>query len=404
MKNEVKKVPLVQVVGGKNNKLLDGNWILSKDMSNDGEIGIVQLKHVGKGEFLKKRFKFITKEKFSELGCTQLKEGDLLVSRMADPICRSCILPKLDFPTVTAVDVTIIRPDPNIANTAYLNNILNTGFIQHQAKKYAAGTTRIRISRKNLEKLIIPLPSVKEQEKIVSILEKTKEIRRWRKESDKLTNDYLNSVFLKMFGNPLINPKNWKTFSLEELCCEKRRITYGIVQPGNSVQFGVPIVRSLDLLDDYVSSTGLKKIDAKIEALSPRSRIKGGELLVSVRGTIGPVAIAPTELRGSNVSRGVAILDPISTVKVEYLFGLFRLPIFRKYLDSFAKGITLRQLNLITLRSLKIPKPPLELQEEYADFLAELKEIQKYQLSANEQIQYFLGRINQEAFGSKVLC
>jgi type I restriction enzyme S subunit len=262
-------------------------------------------------------------------------------------------------------------------------------------KRQVHGSTMKHITKPRFTSTKIRIPSIETQEKIVETIEKAEQLQQWRKESDKLTNDYLNGIFLKLFGDPLNNPKKWRTFPLEELCCKNRKITYGIVQPGNSVKSGVSIVRSSDLLDDYISLKGLKEIDPKIEDRSPRSRLKGGELLVSVRGTIGPVAIAIKELRNANVSRGVAILDPSDKIKVEYLFGLFRLPVFRKWLDGFARGIALRQLNLNILRLLKIPLPPIELQEKYSTFLGEIKEIQDYQINAKEQIQDFFNRINQ---------
>jgi type I restriction enzyme S subunit len=94
----------------------DGDWILSDNMSEDGTIGVIQLKHVGVGDFLRKEFQFITEKIFKELGCTEVLPGDVLISRMADPLARACIVPPLPFRVVTAVDVTILRVD-DVLNT-----------------------------------------------------------------------------------------------------------------------------------------------------------------------------------------------------------------------------------------------------------------------------------------------
>ncbi|YAF94046.1 MAG: hypothetical protein AB3A66_15610 [Nodularia sp. CChRGM 3473] len=111
---------------GNTGLITDGDWIISQNMSLNGEIRLIQLADIGIGEFLDRSQKFIPAEKFKELNCTELKEEDILISRMADPIGRACLLPQLNQKAITAVDVTILRTDRKIAVPMYVKYLCNT--------------------------------------------------------------------------------------------------------------------------------------------------------------------------------------------------------------------------------------------------------------------------------------
>ncbi|MEF3310608.1 restriction endonuclease subunit S [Paenibacillus sp. GYB004] len=149
----------------------DGDWILSENMDPNGNVRLIQLSDIGIGEFLDKSSKFISDQTFNELNCSQLREGDVLISRMAEPIARSCILPKLSMKCITAVDVAVMRCDTTIVSNKYVNYLCNTSWFTDLANNLARGTTRVRITRKNLGDLPVPLPPNAEQLRIVDRIE-----------------------------------------------------------------------------------------------------------------------------------------------------------------------------------------------------------------------------------------
>ena len=104
---EIKKLSEVCVV------FEDGNWIESKDQSPDG-IRLIQTGNVGNGFFKDKveKARYITEDTFKRLRCTEIVEGDCLISRLPDPVGRACILPNTGSKMITAVDCTIIRFQP----------------------------------------------------------------------------------------------------------------------------------------------------------------------------------------------------------------------------------------------------------------------------------------------------
>lgn len=149
----------------------DGDWILSKHLKTGKDVRLIQLADVGTGRFLDKSRKFISDHTAGELRVTYLRKDDVLISRMADPLARACRFPKIDQPAITAVDVAIARCDGNVALPAYLMHLCNSHRVLLLAESVAVGTTRKRISRKNLEQIRVPLAPLAEQQRIVKKLE-----------------------------------------------------------------------------------------------------------------------------------------------------------------------------------------------------------------------------------------
>ena len=167
--DEWQKVKLVALTkpGG---LMKDGDWIESKDQDPNGEVRLIQLADIGDGSFLDKSSRFLTKERAHELKCTFLKKDDILVARMPDPIGRACVYPGIEQPSITAVDVCIIRVKDGV-DKKWLVYAINESQFRNEISRRSVGTTRTRISRKILEKIIIQVPHMDEQRKISSLLE-----------------------------------------------------------------------------------------------------------------------------------------------------------------------------------------------------------------------------------------
>ena len=149
----------------------DGDWIESKDQDTNGDVRLIQLADIGDGYFRNKSDRFLTKEKAKELNCTFLKKGDLLIARLGEPLGKSCIFPGDKRQSITAVDVCIIRTNDNNDFHNWLKYTINSPFFRKAIAKLQSGTTRKRISRKNLAKISFPLPPLPEQHRIVAKIE-----------------------------------------------------------------------------------------------------------------------------------------------------------------------------------------------------------------------------------------
>lgn len=150
---------------------IDGDWIESKDQSEEG-VWLIQTGNVGNGVFISKedRMKFVSNETFERLKCHEVFSGDILISRLPDPAGRACIVPEAKRRMITAVDCTIVRTNSKVLFSIFLAQFYQAHSHFKYVKGLLAGGTRKRIGRTNLEAEIIPIPCLEEQQKIADFL------------------------------------------------------------------------------------------------------------------------------------------------------------------------------------------------------------------------------------------
>jgi len=149
----------------------DGDWIETKDQGGQ-DFRLLQISNVGVGEFVETgNFRYITDETFKRLRCTELFPGDLLVARMPDPIGRAWLVTKMPWRMITAVDVAIIRADPTAIQPSFLAQAWNEGTNLKRIAAQASGTTRLRITRRQLAALDFVVPPMLVQKRFAEITE-----------------------------------------------------------------------------------------------------------------------------------------------------------------------------------------------------------------------------------------
>ena len=169
---------------------------------------------------------------------------------------------------------------------------------------------------------------------------------------------------------PLI-PDGWRYESLGNLV-EERGVSYGIVQPGRETTNGVPIVRVNNIRNGRIDTTDMLKVEAGIEAKFQRSRLRGGEVLLTLVGTLGEVAIVPDNLRGWNVARAVGVIplrrDPGSL----WVSICLRSAFIQHCIRTWATTTVQATFNLRDLAKLPIPIPPTDTRKAIAAVLGAL--------------------------------
>lgn len=154
---------------GEKNSFIDGNWVELPYITDDG-IRLIQTGNIGIGKYKEQGFRYISEDAFSELKCTEVFPNDVLICRLASPVGRGCLAPKLGCRMITAVDNCILKPSPNhdarfivyqISTSHYL------GFIQFISR----GGTRSRISRSMLGNINFSSPPLEEQIQIAKYLD-----------------------------------------------------------------------------------------------------------------------------------------------------------------------------------------------------------------------------------------
>lgn len=148
---------------------IDGDWINSPDISEAG-IRYFTTGNIGQGYFKEQGNGYITTETFNRLNCTMVHAGDLIISRLNEPIGRACIIPEHYKDCIVAVDNVILRPDDGY-NKKYLMYCMSSDRYAEYTALLARGTTMHRISRTQLGNIFLPIPPSSEQAFIVSYLD-----------------------------------------------------------------------------------------------------------------------------------------------------------------------------------------------------------------------------------------
>jgi len=272
---------------GADSLFCDGDWVESKDQDPNGDVRLIQLADVGDGEYLNKSARFMTMAKTKELNCTFLQAGDILVSRMPDPIGRACIFPGDAKPSVTVVDICIIRPNLENIDPRLLMRAINSSIFRSQIFRFATGTTRKRISRKNLEKLLINIPPLEEQKRIAAILDKADAIRKKRKQAIELTKQFLRSAFIGMFGAYFREEKNCEWKALKE---SAQFIDYRGKTP-TKTKAGIKLITAKNVRQGYVAEEPKEYISPDdFEAWMTRGFPTSGDILFTTEAPLGHVA------------------------------------------------------------------------------------------------------------------
>ena len=106
------------------------------------------------------------------------------------------------------------------------------------------------------------------------------------------------------FDLPVL-PQDW-SYSPLDSCSQPNSVTYGVVQPGPSLEAGKPLIRVNNFRDTRIDLSDVMYIAPEIEAKYSRTRLRGGEVLLTIVGSVGQVAVVPPQCAGFNVARAVA--------------------------------------------------------------------------------------------------
>lgn len=327
----------------------DGDWVESKDQSDNG-IRLIQTGNVGEGLFKDRveKARYISASTFKRLRCTEIFEGDCLVSRLPDPAGRSCILPDTGERMITAVDCTIIRFDSKQIIPEFFNYYTQSLAYLKDVDSETTGTTRKRISRGKLGEIKIPLPPLPEQHRIVAILDKAFEAittakanaEKNLKNARELFESYLNQVFTQ-------RGEGWVEKKLEDI--GKVSMCKRIFKEQTTSSGDIPF---------YKIGTFGKEPDAFIskeiyyEFRKKFSFPKKGDVLISASGTIGRRVKydgAPAYFQDSNI---VWIDNDEKQVLNDYLYEFYGACNWNS-----TKGATISRLYNDNLKRIKIVFP-----------------------------------------------
>jgi type I restriction enzyme S subunit len=165
-------------------------------------------------------------------------------------------------------------------------------------------------------------------------------------------------------------PRGWEVRRLLDLVQPGSIVTYGVVQPGPEVEHGILFVRGGDFPKGHVVLDRLRTISSEVHATYRRTRLSGGEVLVSLVGQPGSCAVVPPELVGANIARQVALIRPSESLSPSFLCAYISSSRGQGALLADTLGSVQKVVNLRDLKELMIPLPRYIEQQIITDFLS----------------------------------
>lgn len=377
--------------------IIDGDWIESKDQSSQG-IRLVQTGNIGIGEYLDKssRAKYISNETFMRLNCTEIFPGDILISRLPDPVGRACVVPQYVGRAITAVDCTIVRLNTSLCDPKYFINYTQSERYANELSKFLAGTTRTRISRKNLEKIQIPLPPLDEQCKIAAVLDKVSDLIAKRRQQLTKLDELVKARFMEMFGKLEFNNN---ATTIEEI---SEMVTVGIANSATHAYAaeGIVLLRNQNIRENYLDDSDLVYITPAFADKYRTKALKENDILVTRTGYPGIACLVPKKYIGCQtfttlilrLKESIAILPSFVCHYINSNYG-------KSFVEEMKVGVAQQNFGAKALGKMPIFVPPIEKQVEFVTFIDEIEKIKVSTSHSLDKLETLKNALMQEYFG-----
>ncbi len=253
-----------------------------------------------------------------------------------------------------------VVPDYSRIDKAYFRYALKRSI--EAMMKFTHGSTMKHVNRGDFLSTKIPLPNLEEQKHIAAILDRADAIRRKRQQAIQLTEEFLSSVFLDMFGDPVTNPKGWPIMTVGDVTSDVRDGPH--VSP-KYADTGVPFLSTRNVRPGRLVLEDLKYVSEKgYNELTSKFRPKKGDVLLTKGGTTGYAKAVDFNWPFA-VWVHIAVLRPTSNIRPEFLEAALNSPSCYAQSQRYTHGIANRDLGLTRIRKIILSLPPLELQDRY---------------------------------------
>ncbi len=366
-----------------------------------GDIPSLGAEHLNdQGRFNLDLTKYIPKDYFNSMQRGIININDILVVKDGATTGKVSFV-KNDFPFKQAAineHLFLIRTNKEILNPLFAFYFLYSSVGNSQIMTDFRGSAQGGISREFVNKVSIPLPPLPIQKQIAEILEKADEAKQKRKEANKLTDEFLQSVFIEMFGDPVKNPKGWHIVTLNDL---------GEWQSGgtpsrlikNYFLGDIPWYTSGELNNMYLTES-IEYITEKAIAESNAKLIEPNTILVGMYDT----AAFKLGITKNNCSCNQAIAySKLESNKVDKLFLYYLMKIGREFFISGQRGVRQKNLNLTMIRETKITLPPIKLQQQFAELVNKTEGLKEKQKQSEQELENLFQSLMQKAFKGELV-
>ena len=303
------------------------------------------------------------------------------------------IIKYIDFPIFLGADgVKLLKLKSNKEKISikYLYYFLNT------VKLPSDGYSR---HFKYLKQIVIPVPELDIQMKIVKCLDKANELIDKRKKQIEALDELVKSKFVEMFGDPVKNTMNWEIKKVGDIAFVTKLAGFEYTQYINYQDKGeVIVVKGLNVKEKKLKLDDASYIDKATSDLLPRSQLKENDLVMTYVGiNIGDVALVDGKNR-YHLAPNVAKISLLEEANINPIFMVNLLYMSRILFSSGATSTAKQALNMGRIREINIMMPPLELQEKFAVFAKQVDKLKFEMEKSLKELEDNFNSLMQKAF------
>ena len=360
-----------------------GAWLLNLDMVEQETGRVIEYKYVGEDDLNGSIVQFDTE--------------NVLYSKLR-PNLNKVVLPQKDG--FSTSELLPLRPDASVLNKDYLAAFLRSDSFVTWAVSKTAGAKMPRLGTKDLMNAEIPVPSIEQQKKIAEKFKKLEQLISLRKQQLAKLDELVKARFVEMFGDCKTNPKNWKTKALEKIANvgSSKRVFVEELQDS-----GIPFYRGTEI-------GALAEKKAVIPALfiteehykqlcETTGKPQKGDLLMPSTCPDGRIWIVDTD-EPFYFKDGRVLWVHLTSANYNSVFLLYTLKdrIMTDY-ASIASGTTFAELKIFALKKCKVFDVPLELQNQFANFVERVDKQKQSVQQSLEKLELMKKALMQEYFG-----
>lgn len=363
--------------------LIDGDWIESKDQSDSG-IRIIQTGNIGVGQFIHKtaNARYISEETFKKLKCTEIFAGDCLISRLPDPIGRSCFIPNIGQRMVTAVDCLIVRFDKTKIVPYLFILHSQTGSYLAEIKAKSSGSTRERISRQNISEIQLPLSKIpNEQKKIVECFSSLDDLISGVADKIEALKEYKKGLMQQLFpaeGKTVParrfpefqNAGEWENKVLSDVCKLVRGPFGGALKKEIFVDEGYAVYEQSHAIHGNLDTFRYYITEDKFNELM-RFEVCPNDIIMSCSGTMGKFTVIPEVHKKGVINQALLKLSTKKGNDYRFIKFLLELPSNQEQLLSESAGGAIKNVASVgQIKEMALYVPELKEQQKIADCLS----------------------------------
>ena len=339
---------------------------------------------------------YISKEDARAIKGVIVPKGTVVFAKIGEAL-------KLNRRAITSCDCLI---DNNAMGIAPIGDFLKEKYFFYYMKhlkmqELAESTTVPSVRKSKLEKTVIEVPSILEQQRIEKELDKISDIVSMRKQQLQQLDELVKARFVELFGDPKLNDKGWKSGVISDYFDVKggKRIPKGMGYADSKTSH--PYLRATDMKNETIIEDDIRYIDEDVFQHIKRYTVKGGDVyLTNVGVNLGMAGVIPQKFDGASLTENAVKLVPKTEKVIDGLFlaHYINSPGIQDYINERKMSVGVPKLAIFRIETMPLLIPSMDVQQDFNTFVEQVDKSKFVVQKALDEAQTLFDSLMQEYF------